>query len=572
MSNFYVDGQITGPTFQKGFDLSSILVSIGNRQDNKVVKVQITEPGIYYLNRAIQFKCNLIIEGCEGAVIAVRYSSDSDYSDDCFLHFNYITKTVQGIQTYIRPNIIIKNIEFKIDGNHWWHSTYNRFYYLKFYWAESITIENVKMKLEGQLILTNVDMRQCENVVVNNCLLENYHNNTEQIHEGGILWIRGITRNYKIFNNIIKKSGNDEALGFFGHHSDSHNQSDPNNNYYEIPESEEPTDGICHKENIIVENNVFVYENHYSNTNTNDCLISIIDHDTILHPEQSQQGNTKFHIENIVFKNNEFVINDLCRRFIKCNFEDQIFLRNVVFKNNHFETGDFSVVDNLVSVFELINKYSAIDSKYDILGNSLYNKASIKVYENEPGLHFLTQIGGEVRVSKNSTRVCETLSGQLYRQIRFFKIQRLNSNATITDNDLAGIYLFASITSSNGSPVIDQVNLCVKNNIIKGDSRIYNTNVRELNISIEDNYIECEKDVIVLQNYGTCGNFCYKNNHVVSKFSGTPTFYYTNNGCNASRVCISNNIFENVTSNILTILNNYVSSSIRKEIYNIYLN
>ena len=153
MSSFYVDGQIVGPTFQNGFDLSSILVSVGNRQDDKVVKVQITEPGVYYLSSVLVLKCNLIIEGCEGAVISVKFTSDHDYHDSStFIHFDYITKTVQGVTTYIRPNIVIKNVEFKIDNNHLWHSTNNRFHYLKFYWAQSIHLDNVKMKLEGQPI------------------------------------------------------------------------------------------------------------------------------------------------------------------------------------------------------------------------------------------------------------------------------------------------------------------------------------------------------------------------------------------------------------------------------------
>ena len=40
----------------------------------------------------------------------------------------------------------------------------------------------------------------------------------------------------------------------------------------------------------------------------------------------------------------------------------------------------------------------------------------------------------------------------------------------------------------------------------------------------------------------------------------------------ASRICVSNNVFENCTSNILTSLHNYTSSSIRTEVNNIYLN
>ena len=129
-----------------------------------------------------------------------------------------------------------------------------------------------------------------------------------------------------------------------------------------------------------------------------------------------------------------------------------------------------------------------------------------------------------------------------------------------------------SHSTSSGDEAINYAKVLIKNNYIKGGSSIYTNNIGWFVLNIEDNYIESDQYVIALQNYGNSGYFCYINNHVVSKFSGTPTFYYSNSGCNASRVCISNNVFENATSSILTILNNYVSSSNRKELYNIYLN
>jgi hypothetical protein len=558
MSNFYVDGQITGPTFQQGFNLSSILVSIGNRQDAKVVKVQITEPGVYYLNSALKLYCNIIIEGCEGAVIAVKFSSDTDYNNgNAFMHFNYITKTIAGRTSYIRPNIVIKNVEFLIDGDHHWHTTTNVLHFLKFYWADSIRLDNVKIKLEEQHIITNIDMRECENVIVENCLLENYHNNTEPVHEGGILWFRGMTRNVKISNNIIKKSGNDEALGFFGHYLDS----------TIIPSIYVPADGICHKENIIVENNVFVYEKHYSNSNSNGCLISIIDHDNINDPVHTQQGNTLFHIENIVFENNKLIINDLCLRFINCRFEDQTFLRDVFFKNNNFEIGDFSVVGNTISVFELINSYPSIDTKYEIIGNTLYNKASVRIYDNYPGLYFLTQIGGEVKVSENITRVCDTLSDQIYRQIYFFWNHGLNNNLIISDNDLEGIYLFGEITS--GDYAISSEDLIIKNNIIKGSPRIYCMDVGELNAFIEDNTIITSDYLIAFQNFGTSGRVIYINNHFKSIDTNVnPVFYESWENISLQALfkmdvlCFANNVLEGTSTHPLNYLQQHMTNCV----------
>lgn len=581
MSNFYVDGQIIGPTFHQGFDLASILASIGTRQDDSIVKVQITEPGVYYIKSALHLKCNIVIEGCEGVFIAVKYSSDNDYNGSTFVHFDYITKTEQGVTTYIRPNVVIKNLEFCIDEGHHWHTERNRFNYLKFYWAESIHIDNVKMKLEGQHILTNVDMRECEKVIVENCLLENYHNNTEQLHEGGILWFRGMTRNVKISNNIIKKSGNDEALGFFGHFSDCHNQTNPEDNYYIIPESEEPSDGICKKENIIVENNVFEYEKHYSNLNSNDCLISIIDHDNILDPEQTQQGSTLFHIENIVFENNSFVINDLCKRFIDCTFEDQTFLRDVIFKNNSFYIGDFSVIDSMITVFELSNKYPSIDTEFDIIGNFLYNNAYVRIFNNEPGLYFLTQNGGDVRVSNNITRVCDTLDDKKYRQIRFFWNHSLSNNLAITDNDLEGIYLLGSISGSHSTGLfaINSVDLLVTNNIIQGSPSIYCLNVGQLNATFEGNTIITSNYIIAFQNYGTSGKVTYVNNIFKSIDPNILPIFYASWETDAlqalykiDKLCFANNVLEGTSTHPLNYLQQHMTNCAITNVNNIYFN
>ena len=567
MSNFYVDGQITGPSFQQGFDLSSILTTICDRHDDKVVKVQITEPGVYYLKSALQLKCNLVIEGCEGVVVAVKFSSDNDYNyDDCFMLFKYITTTVQNTTTYIRPNVVIKDVEFRIDEGHHWHSEKNKFYFLKFYWAESIHVDNVKMKLEGKHI-TNVDMRECENVIVDNCLLEKYHNNTEQLHGGGILWIRGMTRNVKITNNIFRKSGNDEVLAFFGHFADYHNQSNPAYNFYIIPQTEEPDDGVCHKENIIVENNVFSYEKHYSNSNINDCLITLID------ITSNPDYNYKHVYNNLVFENNTIIINDLVKKVFACMNREETIIRNVCFVNNKICLNDFTATST-TSLFYLDNQSSEVDSIYQIKGTNVYNKAKI-INENKTGLYFLVQNGGVVSVLDNVIRIFEDsdVSSQLYRRFYFLFINKRDSCISVQNNYIHGCHRFGSISgaSSSGDEAINYAEVLVKNNFIKGDSRIYNKNVGELNVSIEDNCIESENDVIAIQDYGTSGKFIYINNRVVSKFSGTPTFYYTNTGCNASRVCIANNIFENVTSVILTSLHNYTSSSIRTEVNNIYL-
>lgn len=548
MSKIFVNGTPIGQTFSPNFNLNSLLSnSVVQRTNDDVVNVQLTEPGVYYITKTICFCCNLIIEGCEGAIIEVKFSTANDYSDDSFLEFINI---YQGV--YHRRNIVIKNIEFKINNSHFWSSSYPSFHFLKFYASGSVHIDNVKMRLDGHPI-TNFDFRECWNVVIENCLLENYHDNVQETNIGGVIWFSGNVKNVKIINNILKKAGNDELLAFFGHYLDDTNVV--------VPDDEKPPLYLCKKDNIIVQNNIIVYKRPVMTGTdySNDCLVVLCDYDTI---NPSSQGTKQHLFENIIFESNNFFINDHCKSIFNTKFEEQTILRNVCYQNNNIEVGDFNVNGGYVAVFSLTNKFPGIDTIYEISGNTLYNKAEIKYFANvddqynEPALFFLIQNGGKVSIKDNITRISEDTK---FKKVRFLWNNYFTNKTIIENNDLDGIFILGSLDCApNRSLTCD---LLIKDNIIKGDTRIYCNNLTDMKLTLDGNYIESYNDVIALQE-GAGSIFNYINNHVVVH-EPISSFYYSFNNHNIDSCCVANNVFENLPSNAMYFLNNNVTSSVQ---------
>lgn len=558
------DFQQIGSDFTAGANLTTLLSSINLQTSagHRVhVKVNLTEPGDYYITERLFINCDFTLEGCENARIIANFPNQAACQDDCFIHFS--NSNINGTY-YSRFNTVIKNITFDVHANHHWKTledgvTPAELHYIKIYYPLSLHIDNVKMSLANHPI-TNIDIRNGQNILIENCVLENYHDNVD-VRVGGNLWLRAILQNVKIINNVFRKTGNDEALGFFGHHSDDN---------YILPASDIPSDGICHKKNIIVSDNVFEYgEPGTTDANIiNDCLISLVD-------ITSNQSQTLKHVyDNISFEGNTIIINDLTKMVFSCVNKEHTRIRDIWFVNNNIKINGFTASSTFCEIFVFDNQSSGVNSIYQVKGNRVFNRAKI-TDGNNTMLYFLLQNGGIVSVLDNYFKIYEDNNDttQELRRFQFFWINKRDSSLHIENNHIEGCYMLGSVScpTSSGDEAINYAKVLIKNNFIKGGSSVYTHNIGCLVLNIDDNYIESDKYVIALQDYGDSGYFCYKNNHVVSKYSGSPTFYYTSSGCDANRVCISSNIFENVTSSILTSLNNYVSSSNRKELYNIYL-
>lgn len=558
------DFQQVGNSFTAGANLTSLLSSV-NLQTSAIhrvhVKVHLTEPGDYYITESLFINCDFTIEGCENARIIANFRNQSAYKGSYFIHFS---NSDENSTCFSRCETTIKNIIFDVHSHHHWKTlgdgvTPAVLYYLKIFYPKSLHIDNVKMSLANHPI-TNIDIRDGQNVLIENCVLENYHDNVG-VNVGGNLWFRAITQNVKVVNNIFKKTGNDEVLGFFGHYTDDN---------YILPASDIPDDGICRRQNIIVSNNIFEYgEPGTADASViNDCLISLIDSDS--NPNQS----LKYVHDNIFFEGNTIIVNDLVKRVFSCVNIGDTKIRDVCFVNNNIKINGFAATSAFSIIFDFDNESNNVNSIYQVKGNNVFSKAKI-TDGNTTKLYFILQNGGIVSALHNFFKIYEDSNDptQEYRMFYFFWINKRDSSLSIENNYIDGCYLLGSISCSttSGEEAINYANVMIKNNVIKGGSCIYTHNIGYLVLNIEDNYIESRQYVIALQDYGNSGYFCYNNNHVISKHSGATTFYYSSTECNVTRICIANNTFENVTSNILTTLHNYTSSSIRTEQNNIYL-
>lgn len=545
------DFQKVGNNFGPGANLSSRLsqINLNTTNNNRWhVKIKLSEPGDYYLKETLSVNCDFTIEGCENTRIIVDFTDNGSYSDDCFIHFN--NSNSSGMKT--RCNTIIKNVTFGVSENHHWRTLNEQpaiLHYIKIYDPESLYIEDVKMSLDGHPI-TNIDIRNGQNILIKDCVLENYHDNSTQTNTvGGNLWLRGRIENVKIVDNIFKKIGNDEMLAFFGHYSDEN-----------ILSSDEiPADGICRKNNIIVANNVFEY-GEYGTINEsvyNDCLISLIDHPS------DELIDYCHSFENITFKNNSIVINDLVKRLFFCMNKEYTTIRDVNFVGNNILLNGFTATSSTCQIFELNNINNNVDSNYHIIGNNVFNKAKFN-HGNQTSLYFLLQNGGEATVASNVVRIYEDSNDQdqEYRNLIFFWVNYMNTKLTIEHNNLEGLHLFGSIScpTTTGDRIISKMDLLAKGNIVKGGTSIFCHNIGEMNAFIEGNYFESYNFTIVLQDYGSSGNLTFIDNHIVIRRTGNSTFYFSTTGCDASRFCFANNVFEGVANDIMSTILNYIGN------------
>lgn len=113
-------------------------------------------------------------------------------------------------------------------------------YAVKIYCASSVDIHSVRIHVED-IACTNIDIRNGKNINIYDCEFVNYNRQKT----GGVLWFRGDLQNLRVHHNVIRKYGNDEALGIWSV-----------NNYVGVSDGREEV----RKEGIYVTDNEFYNE------------------------------------------------------------------------------------------------------------------------------------------------------------------------------------------------------------------------------------------------------------------------------------------------------------------------
>ncbi|MCM1290939.1 MAG: hypothetical protein NC201_01005 [Prevotella sp.] len=303
--------------------------------------IELADVARYTLDRRFNLRCNLTIKGRVGrngekSELYYKKSAFPDNEvknwDDGFLSVQGETEGQSDSENSNRLYARIENISVRLENKTYYGAPQQaELLLLKFRGCFEIKIFNVDTYLSNGPI-TNLDIRESDNVEVTGCHFENTNGRINQQGKidctaGGVLWLRGGCKNVYIHGNYFYKNGNDELLAIWTG-SRQHN--------YEV-------------ENVEISDNRLEYGLEISDTNNNyanDVLVAFY----------SDSGlKDKFHSNwrNFNFARNIIICRTLVRRVIWIttyrgdDFKNFIIQDNSISHLNYISTFDNDFVEDI---------------------------------------------------------------------------------------------------------------------------------------------------------------------------------------------------------------------------------
>lgn len=364
--------------------------------------------------------------------------------------------------------------------------------------ADGVMVDNVVFKSQDAEI-TNLDLRDCSNVLIQNCEFENYNN----CETGGCLWSRGEQHNIRIVNNVFSKYGKDEVLGCWGGVHDKE---------FEI-------------KNVVVENNEFVLEKK-TGTKTMDL------HNFITFSHHYGEGaKTHCNIDSIFFRNNNIRIDAPINRVMVLNFCKYATVNNLEVSNNEILCTSRSSAKSFMNDFEVISDLFE-NMNITIKGNYIKNKNEVT---GDDGHTFLSTTNGVLKVENN------TIDNDNPQRLVWCHAGSLKLE--LTHNTVSNMRT-SSLSASKG---VDNVSITAMNNRFAGDTRIYCRNVKNLDLVYKNNEFNSTNVHFFLQEGAQNTAIIFEDN-VVNAMPGNGLFYanYGGSHCNFGNVTVCNNTFNGV--------------------------
>lgn len=430
--------------------------------------------GNYIVSKDLEFKCNVRIIGEKGTKVSV--TNFSNLNDDGLIR-------VKGLANK-KLKLEVRDVEFDVAQQT--SSVAAERFYFKAVYCDSVVFRNISIYLQGYHSLTNIDMRCCSNILVENCVLTNYNNS----EAGGVLWIRGNTSNVHIKNNTIRKHGNDEAIAIWG-----------SGNTGESVES-------VNKQNILIENNRFEYgqPGGYPSYGINKFITLF---------ENPSDREIPYRWSNIKISNNYFEISDLTKNLIYLSFgQPDTTVEGVRIENNTIR--HLSDSNNTGYIYTGDNDYErdiVVLSKSD---NDVY----VRIQNNEVVANHLDEsqlgnipAGKYVHLVVDGAKVMYESNKLNTNKVLFADILSMGGELDIKNNDIRGLSMLcrASLSSTSTDSILP-VTLNIHNNKIEGDTRIFCRKVRRLDLHMSNNQFISDSYYLLLQNFGFMGSLIARNN------------------------------------------------------------
>lgn len=467
---------------------------------NDVVVLNFDKPGTYEFDGSIKIRCNTIIKGVgsKNTRVIVKEGFEGGKSkmlDDTFFAIHgYSNKKVK---------VEVRDIRFELASHKGtlWETAPKHI--IKICDGDGITVDNATF-WSTDAVITHLDLRDCSNVLVQNCTFENYNN----CREGGELWSRGEQKNLVIKNNVFWKYGNDEALGFWG--GDHKRDVD--------------------MKNIFVENNEFHYENKTKCKQDIpiDVLIAFCHFET-------EYTKHKCNVDSVVFKNNKIKMNAVTNCDIRLTFDRLAKIGYFDISYNTIENGNKCSRNNgYMSDIEI--KGTQIGSNIMLHDNYIKSRCQVLWDGNNSGYTFLGTNNAQVSMINN---VIES-----DYPVRLLWIHGGDNTIEMERNVASQIYNIVILDSSN---LIGKNKIIATNNEFSGETSIYCNKVKELELNFTNNIFYSSKYHFFMIEGAETNSVTFEGN-TVNALSGNGVIYanYSGRKCGFSKVNISNNIFNGI--------------------------
>lgn len=472
--------------------------------------INFDKSGKYEFDGSLKFRCNTEIKGIspEATKVIVKEGftgGKSKLQDGSFF-------AIHGT-SHNKVKVTIKDISFELASHKGilWEDSPKHI--VKIVDADGVIVDNVVSKTQNA-VLTNLDLRECANVIVQNSEFENYNN----CKMGGNLWSRGKQNNIVVRNNIFRKYGNDEVLAFWGGRSGIKDDSE--------------------LKDIVVEGNQFYYGNKAKSKKDIKVGVFICFYHF---QEDVFKIRNRCYVDNIVFKNNSITIDDVIYRDISFNFDSLASVGNIEISNNSItNTRKTSSESNYMNDIT-IDACGNIQYPVVIKDNTINNHGEVLCDGTNSGYTFLSLKGVDVNLNGNVVS-SDYGVGLIWCHTGLM-------NITMQNNTVSGLYKTGILGSSEGT---SKINIIANANKLEGDTRLYCKNLDELTLNFTNNTFNSSDSHFFLQE-GAPKTWVVFDGNTINALTGKGIMFanYSKKPYNFTKLQVTNNTFRGLSRNAI---------------------
>lgn len=459
--------------------------------------------GVFYMDREIEILAHTSIKGQGASKSRILLLNNGNFKTHNYFCFN------GKLGQEIRVEISDLSVDMIDHSDIWWENSDHGRYVFCFLHADSVRIHDITSHI-GNARCTTFDMWVCCNVEITRCELVNYNN----CHTGGILWFRRDTRDITITDNKIIKYGNDELLAMWD-----------NGNNVRGPKS---LNGV--KENIVFEGNDILFQRPETidadeANDKMDVMFAFFNGD-------EKEDSMSIAFRNIAIQNNNITIDTPISNLMNFGFRPGDTCKDFYITNNNIVYTDNSSVHGTHSTtIYLISRAQQRDTLVVADNNITSDAIAVDKYGNSH--RFLAIVdGGSLALRGNTfTGITTTEDGKKFGTALLWTRGPM-CDIILDNNTFDGINKIGKFSCDYGK---GKARLTARGNTFNGDTRIYNNNMEQVDLTFTGNVFHSDSYEVLLQEFGTTGSLVFTGNDVYAKRGGSIFTHYSKDDVSSMR-------------------------------------